>query len=476
MKTVNTTMAALALAALALAACSKENEAGQGSSSDGIQRYPVSFEAVGEGGGVKTTLGESRSVVWTAGDAISLLYVSDGATANDKLTTTAGGAASATFSGDAGTATDGVYYAVYPYADGTSLSDGVLSYTVSNGTQAIGAAGSFGSGYNVSVAKTSGSSLYFRNLNALVKFTIPEELDNIKRIDFFPNGASESFRGTYSVTPSEDGEPVISFAPNTDARNVGVEYGDGSACFPAGTYYFTCPPVSLAYGFRAKVLYSDDSIQFDISGTPLTLVRNKVYNIGTFAYKDSFVYDDFEDTEVIYGQTSLTTAAGSYGGNSGALSIVANPYGGEGMSNTSGKVLRDDMSSSSNSTSGYVTLTLSQSRLPGNARSNFKGMRVKVYLGSAAYYPYFQFGSTKCLPSKVNGTSISSADDYAALTLKSNDWNVFEVTFPSGFSLGNNNQVQLRPFSKSDGSSIAAGAASDTNPRVCWIDDWEFTW
>lgn len=475
MKTYISNAAMVILALAALAACSKENEVRPDSSlPDGIQRYPVNFEAVGEGGGVKTALGESRSVIWSQGDAISLLYVSGGVAANDKLTAATYGSASATFSGEAGEAGDGVYYAVYPYADGTSLSDGVVSYTVSNGTQAIGAAGTFGSGYNVSVAKTSGNSLYFRNLNALVKFTVPEGLDSIKRIDFFPNGAGESFRGTYSVTPSEDGEPAISFAPNTQERNVGVQYGDGSASFPAGTYYFTCPPVSLAYGFRAKVQYPN-TVQYDISGTALTLVRNKVYNIGTYAFKDSFVYDDFEAEGAAAGASNkFNTKYGAYTGNDNAMSLADNPC--KSTSDSSDKVLKNDLSSSTHSTSGYVTLTLDQSRLPGNARSNLKGVRVKIYLGKAAYYPYFQLGGTKYIPTKVNGVSISSAAGYAAQTLKSDDWNVFELALPNGNNLNAYNEVQIRPFSLSDGSNISAGAVSETNPRVCWIDDWAFTW
>ena len=167
----------------------------------------------------------------------------------------------------------------------------------------------------------------------------------------------------------------------------------------------------------------------------------------------------------------------NFSGNDRALSVVANPH--VSLSNPSAKVLSDNMSSSTTSTSGYVQINPIAS-FDGKAASTV--IRVKIWLGKAAYYPYLQVirdGNPRHLPARINGSDFTGSnrtqEHWEELILR-DDWNVFEYDISEyGLtSCADVVQIQLRPFSKWNGNNIDAGAASETNPRLVYYDDIEF--
>ena len=182
-----------------------------------------------------------------------------------------------------------------------------------------------------------------------------------------------------------------------------------------------------------------------------------------------YMFENFESRESL---------PGHFTGNANALSIVANPY--VTAVNPGTKVLKNDLSTSSHSTSGYINMGFAHL----NDRAKYRAIRVKVYLGKNAYCPRLQIAvgtaNPNKLPSKVNGqpfTSSMSESDWKAL-IKTDDWNVFVYDLiDCGYGIStfeNTTTVQFRPLSKFNGNNIDEGAASDTNTRIVYYDDIEF--
>lgn len=181
-----------------------------------------------------------------------------------------------------------------------------------------------------------------------------------------------------------------------------------------------------------------------------------------------YMFENFESRESI---------PGHFTGNDNALFIVANPY--VTAVNLGTKVLKDDLSASSHSTSGYVNMGFAHL----NDRAKYRAIRVKVYLGENAYCPRLQItvgaANPNKLPSKINGQAFTDQTEANWKSLiKTDDWNVFVYDLiDCGFGISNfenTTTVQFRPLSKFNGNNIDAGAASATNTRIVYYDDIEF--
>lgn len=181
-----------------------------------------------------------------------------------------------------------------------------------------------------------------------------------------------------------------------------------------------------------------------------------------------YMFENFESRESI---------PGHFTGNDNALFIVANPY--VTAVNPGTKVLKDDLSASSHSTSGYVNMGFAHL----NDRAKYRAIRVKVYLGENAYCPRLQItvgaANPNKLPSKINGQAFTDQTEANWKSLiKTDDWNVFVYDLiDCGFGISNfenTTTVQFRPLSKFNGNNIDAGAASATNARIVYYDDIEF--
>lgn len=189
-----------------------------------------------------------------------------------------------------------------------------------------------------------------------------------------------------------------------------------------------------------------------------------------------YMFENFE---------ARTSVPGHFKGNDNALSIIENPY--VTAVNPGTKVLKNDLSASSHSTSGYIDMGFAHL----TDRSKYRAIRVKVYLGKNLYYPRMQInvlpdGKKNKLPSKINGQQFTSSmkeADWKAL-IKTDDWNVFVYDLiDCGYqnangsavtNFGDITAVQFRPLSKFNGNNIDAGAASETNTRIVYYDDIEF--
>jgi len=371
---------------------------------------------------------------------------------------------------------EGTYYAIYPYsaASGASVSAGVISgVTLAQSTVGVGT-GTFNSKNAIAVAVTNTSVLEFKQLTALLKVTIPASVTDLKEIIVFnrDNGSSNkagAIAGTFNVTPVLGGEPTIEVtSPLFQAGMVGPS--GSSNPVPAGTYYIPVLPAQLTVkrGLDLKLTFLDNFVGRAFNGNGIKLNRAKIYNLGTLTKTDEFIYNDFEKNDM----TDIT-------GNTGALSIVANPF--KTSVNSSDHVLKNDMSGSTGSTSGYVQIITGNDygfiRFPSSVRSNYDKVRMKIYIGTNKYYPRIRRGSNPLAAPKLNGVYITSQADWDA-NVKTDDWNEFEFkvsdiesTWSHFGSLGT---LELRSFIQWSGNNYGEGFDATDNNRCIYIDDITF--
>lgn len=467
------TVIILAIVAAALS-CAKESSVKEAAEkTKNVNLVEMTFTVAPE---TKAVLQNDRSVVFAPGDKISIF-----ANGTNYEFSTAEGGATATFTGTGEEAT--TYYALYPYnADATIDAGTIQNVSIGSGSAGTGT-GTFNSQRAVAVAISNSTSLTFKQVTALLKLTVPAEVTDLKEIVVFnkDNGDANkagAITGTFNVTPV-DGDAAPTYEVTTPKFQTGFVGPSGSENpVPAGDYYIPVLPAQLTAkkGLELKLAFFNnidgasgkDGRAFN--GTGLKLERGKVYNLGVVKKTAEFVYDNFE---------SGTISSDDYTGNTGALAVIENPV--KTAANGSNYVMKNDMSESSGSTSGYIQVKTASNngytKFPSSVRGNYNKIRIKMYLGTNAYYPRARRGSdTAVRPALLNGVAILDQASWEA-AVKTDDWNILEWNISqlvSGWtSLTNMQTIEFRPFVNWDGSNTS-GFDETTNNRLIYIDDITF--
>lgn len=237
----------------------------------------LSFSATcGGDDDVKSILGGTnhRSVLFSANDAVSLFSTKN--TSGAKLTTTQGTVGTqATFSGTG--IRDDSYHVIYPYTSGASFASGTISgLTVPTTQTAVN--GSYDPNSTITYASTTGTTLHFSNLCALLKIKISKD------------ALSAPVADSIVVTVNSDARMTGTVSVNTASPALSVS----GACAPrvklAGeiikdsTYYISIIPGTYstvtvtAYQNRygaAHVIASKHK------STSSTFGKGKIYDLGT---------------------------------------------------------------------------------------------------------------------------------------------------------------------------------------------------
>lgn len=241
---------------LALSGCSKIDD-----NQDALRQmtFSAGFSDCAE---TRATLDPStKNVSFSAKDAISILSVGND---NVKFTTTAGGA-SATFEG---TAVPGKpkYYAVYPYQGGLTLDGTTIKGITIPDIQTAASTYGWDPAAPIAYATTTGSSLTFSNLCALLKVTnnLPKGVD----IYIFDTAATVPMTGTFDLDTST--------GTLTSSNSVVGVLAQG---VPAGkTVYLAIAPCSVS-SLEAWALGTSD--WWKITKTsPAIFESGKIYDLG----------------------------------------------------------------------------------------------------------------------------------------------------------------------------------------------------
>lgn len=268
MKTMKHLFGALPLAALALSftACGNDETFGEPETTPAGNQVTMTFtaNAPAPAAGTRTSLQNGTQVYWTLGDVIgvySCIPNDEGTFATEEpgspfTTDLTEAAPTASFTGEA---TEGAsqYIAVYPQDKFTvcmwSPEMTMLGFTLPTEQQAV--EGGFATGLNPSLATTAdmGGDLTFKNLCALVKFSISggdaDELKSVTLTDLGGTGLS----GTAMYVKSSSMEAV-------DADVISVTL---PGPFTTGTdYYFVVAPSVESESFAPAALKNGFSLTF----------------------------------------------------------------------------------------------------------------------------------------------------------------------------------------------------------------------
>ena len=286
-----------ASAALLFAGCAKENITPTENPDNNSQKGDItlSFSASQTGFGTKAIIGEtttdaegakSTPINWQSTDQISVF---DGAKENCQFSTKGFSteAPSCTFEGNV-TLLANDYTAVYPYTEGATISEGVISGISLPATQTA-VEDSFDPKAALMAAKTvsGGRELAFKNLVGYVKVTTDFECKKIELCA--ASGEKLAGAGTISfneVTPSfalgDGAESTITLLPEVKGATIA-----------AGTYYIAVPATTLAAGWNISFTATDGKVYSRQGTKQIQFKTNTVINLGTIYLNDFIPYVTF---------------------------------------------------------------------------------------------------------------------------------------------------------------------------------------
>ena len=310
-------------ALLALASCAKEGVTVSRGESDGT----MTFTAYAEAAATKTSLGEGNCIVWSSSDAITVFSGTGTAGTEFTVSSVSDEGKVATFTGLSHETSNGYYYAISPASSEARLVSTSGTVNASIPTVQTGVEGSFPVDAALSVARVDTEAedadniLHFKNVGALLCFTVPGNYLNRVKIE------------------SRDGEVAMTGPAN-------IKYGDGNpsvsrtsssknyveVTFPQGTigkrFYAVVYPGEYSKGFVLTFYNSGNSFNSYTSTKALSLKRND--NI-LLADKNWGVSDDRSSstsgTELIApeissgGQVSPTSASITFSCGSGKRDV-----------------------------------------------------------------------------------------------------------------------------------------------------------
>ena len=246
---------------------------------------PRVFQASVEDPGTKTYLDNGAGTLqmfWTRGDAVSVFcadgsgkYLFDGDTGSDH-----GPLRPDTDAGLSGSTNLNRNYALYPYADDTSVSaDGIFSYEIP--AEQTYAVASFGPGAAVMVAATRPSdddALVFKNA---VGFLVLQMYGTttVKSVSLQGN-AGEPLSGRVAIAAAPDAEPALSFtgdAGTTLTLDCGEGVSLGASADAATAFWIAVAPTVFSKGITVTVT--------DIAGKQTVQKTNSAVTIERSVYQ-----------------------------------------------------------------------------------------------------------------------------------------------------------------------------------------------
>ncbi len=282
----------LAVLTAMVSACS-EDELADNTRPSG--KVPMEFYANTDAS-TRTELTTGNAVYWEANDTISLF---DPNGDNNRFYTTESGP-SVTFTGEA-TPVEGTYYALYPYDANAQIKGTTITTTLPAEQDAR--EGSFAHGLNPSIATADDTNnLYFKNVCALVKFTLDGSITTTITKATLCGNNGEALAGTLTIDASQE-NPIA----NVDPEWAGIEIALKGNLIAGKTYYFVTAPATLNKGLILS-LYDNKGNVWKKEGTQsATLTASRILNLGTMRLDN---FEPAQGYEVIDGTYHIYNADG----------------------------------------------------------------------------------------------------------------------------------------------------------------------
>lgn len=229
----------------------------------------------------RTYLEQDKYLRWSAGDEISFFPVTSNVRYRFMGETGANSGAfekitSGAISGDA----LANCYAVYPYAEGTTISsDGVISFVLP--AVQYYQQSSFGLGANTMVAVTANADdnvLRFKNACGYLKLKLYADNATVKSIELKGN-KGEKLAGSAMITAEYDAIPVVTMSSGA-TTTIKLDCGNGvklsSNASEPTTFLFVIPAITFAEGFTMSVTDVDGKVYEKTTKKELAIERNMI--------------------------------------------------------------------------------------------------------------------------------------------------------------------------------------------------------
>lgn len=244
--------------------------------------YPIEKTFYSVDGFSKTLL-NSTQVLWETGDKINLFWSEGGGGRTSAVAAPFNSNANAEFrtrvAEDAET-----FYAVHPYSDEASLSDGKVTVKVPSVQD-----GTFSSAC-IAAAKADTDHLAFKHMVSFVEFSI----DKCGTLTF---SCGADITGTVTADFAEDGSMTV--AQSGSGEEISVEI----PC--SGTYYIALLP-EVEMDFLSFTLTNGSTTEYILSTKPKTMTRGKLIGLGNITDRFSSkrplgaTTEDFEIFDYIF--------------------------------------------------------------------------------------------------------------------------------------------------------------------------------
>lgn len=218
---------------LALASCAVEEFSNDAVLKEDLMQHVTLSAKWEEPAETKTALNQDFSVSWNADDEITVFSGTEGYTFT--IASLSDDGKTAIFEGDIVPAAN--YYAIYPKDESASITaDGVVTTTLPAVQTA--AAGSFGKGANLSIAKFDGESLCFKNVGAIASVSVMNE--GIASVTL----SSDTVLAGPAAVSLVDGVPAAAFVDGACSVTLSGGLTKGEK------YYFVVYPGAHANGLK----------------------------------------------------------------------------------------------------------------------------------------------------------------------------------------------------------------------------------
>ena len=264
-----------ALAALAFAACNKEQEFNV-PSEKGVQ-VTITAEREGYVPPTRTVLVNGTEVWWSPADKVSVFYGSDSQpvvfTGENEES-----APKARFTGEIPDYQEGAkpLYAIYPVNENNYV-DGNGNYYVSLSSEQVAVAGSFNTDLFPAIAQSDGLQMSFRNVAGGIKLSVGDE--KVNKIVIRPNvSPDEPIAGMVSVALNNGVPQLTGIVSRAD--EVTLFPPEGEEFFTKGEFYSAVLfPAKLNSGITITLVHGDGTPDLVISSDKAQTIRRSVFGV-----------------------------------------------------------------------------------------------------------------------------------------------------------------------------------------------------
>ena len=266
----------LALFVMSIYSCTSDDETVQDAKDNSSVVTTFTCTQENDGIATKAELGSEGNIFWESGDAISIFDVNK---TNNRysLDLDSDGKTTGTFSGTG--AVTGPYVAVYPYTEGTTLSDdgkSVSNIVLPDEQEAV--AGGFDPKAALMIAKSTTTSLLFKNAVGFIKVQLAEGFD-CKKIILRAANKNKPLAGKGKINFTDPEKPYIDFTGSTE-----LTYSITlSGTITGGKAYYIAVPAGEYSAKWTLTFVTDERNYMRQVANPITFVRSKAWNLGTFA-------------------------------------------------------------------------------------------------------------------------------------------------------------------------------------------------